>query len=261
LAVPTGPSRVLIESGAPGPEESAIAAEARRRGIAVDAVTRKLADRRALPIDSSTLAVGTVRFIRGALAQLGAAFPVDNTYPHALEPYLERRVWRTTLEHLDVQLVAHPFGLFIKPADRVKRFTGFVVNSSRELGLYGITSRNTPLWCADHVTWLSEWRAYVIGGRVVGLGFASGREDALPSNDVISQAVADLEASTERRAGYALDFGVLDSGRTALIEYNDGFALGLYQIAPNDYFDLLWVRWQELVQNKNPAFGRRLSET
>ena len=48
-------------------------------------------------------------------------------------------------------------------------------------------------------------------------------------------------------AGYAMDFGVTDDGRTLLVEVNDGFALGCYGADPIQYAKLLSARWCELV--------------
>ena len=48
-------------------------------------------------------------------------------------------------------------------------------------------------------------------------------------------------------AGFGIDFGLLSTGETALVEMNDGFALGAYAISARDYTDLLIARWEELM--------------
>ena len=48
-------------------------------------------------------------------------------------------------------------------------------------------------------------------------------------------------------AGYAMDFGVTEDGRTLLVEVNDGYALGCYGADPIQYAKLLSARWCELV--------------
>ena len=47
---------------------------------------------------------------------------------------------------------------------------------------------------------------------------------------------------------YGIDFGVLASGATALVEVNDGWALGLYgrALSARDYYRLLRTRWDQL---------------
>jgi hypothetical protein len=56
-----------------------------------------------------------------------------------------------------------------------------------------------------------------------------------------------LDDSGEAPAGYGIDFGLLSSGETALIELNDGYSLGSYDLDSADYTDLLIARWEELV--------------
>ena len=45
---------------------------------------------------------------------------------------------------------------------------------------------------------------------------------------------------------YCLDVGVLDTGKTALIEINDAFSCGSYSMSAETYGDLLTTRWNEL---------------
>lgn len=62
------------------------------------------------------------------------------------------------------------------------------------------------------------------------------------------QAAVDAYARSGHAPGaYAIDFGVLTTGATALVEANDGYALGAYAIAADAYADLLLRRWQELL--------------
>ena len=45
-----------------------------------------------------------------------------------------------------------------------------------------------------------------------------------------------------------MDFGILSSGETCLVEVNDGYSLGRYDgISGADYTDLLIARWRQLV--------------
>jgi ATP-grasp domain, R2K clade family 2 len=59
-----------------------------------------------------------------------------------------------------------------------------------------------------------------------------------------------LDAAGAAYAGYAIDFGVLSTGETALVEMNDGFALGAYAIDSQDYTDLICARWTELLTQR-----------
>jgi ATP-grasp domain, R2K clade family 3 len=49
-------------------------------------------------------------------------------------------------------------------------------------------------------------------------------------------------------AGFALDVRIIEeTGRTSVVEVNDGYALGRYGLDAEVYFDLLSERWRELV--------------
>ncbi|MEM8604121.1 MAG: ATP-grasp domain-containing protein, partial [Cyanobacteria bacterium P01_H01_bin.121] len=59
-----------------------------------------------------------------------------------------------------------------------------------------------------------------------------------------------LDNAGDSYAGYAIDFGVLTSGQTALVEMNDGFAVGAYGIDSRNYTDMIWARWEQLLSQR-----------
>ena len=68
--------------------------------------------------------------------------------------------------------------------------------------------------------------------------------------DMFSNYLAIKKAVQEYKtapAGYSLDFGLTDTGKTLLIEVNDGYALGSYGLFYIDYAKLLAARWAELT--------------
>ena len=97
------------------------------------------------------------------------------------------------------------------------------------------------------VRWASEHRVYVVRGRVVGIRHYAGDPAISPDEAVVSEAVRALREWGEATAGYGLDLGVLDDGRTALVEWNDGFSLGSYGLDAGSYTELILARWSELV--------------
>jgi hypothetical protein len=64
--------------------------------------------------------------------------------------------------------------MFVKPADRRKRFTGLVVSGPNDLWRLASVSRSLPVQSANVVDWRSEWRAFVNGGTLVGLRHYDG---------------------------------------------------------------------------------------
>ena len=47
--------------------------------------------------------------------------------------------------------------------------------------------------------------------------------------------------------GYAMDVGVLDSGETAVVEVNEGFAIGTYGLPAHATAEVLIARWKQLT--------------
>ncbi|MEM8641728.1 MAG: ATP-grasp domain-containing protein [Cyanobacteria bacterium P01_G01_bin.54] len=245
-------------NGRLGDEEQLVVAELQAQGIPITLYTEKRIRRRQLSLTSQSLVVGDMPCVLGALKQLGISEPAPNDYPASLQDFLYRRVWRSTLQALEDRLrrgVSAP--IFAKPASRRKRFTGCVFESEYDLAqVYGV-SRQEPLLCSEVVSWLSEYRVYVVNSEIRGIDHYAGDEAIAIDRTIVQSAIAQLDAARESYAGYALDFGVLASGQTALIEMNDGFALGAYSIDRRNYTDLLWARWLEL----SSVISRTVSDT
>ncbi len=80
-------------------------------------------------------------------------------------------------------------------------------------------------FCMTHYTYKGDWRKHY-------------------DYKVIENAVNEF---TSAPAGYAVDFGLTDDGRTLLIEVNDGYSLGCYGLMHINYAKLLSARWAELT--------------
>jgi hypothetical protein len=146
--------------------------------------------------------------------------------------------------------------VFFKPLEETKAFSGdlatldwvnFLLYDQR-------IPSDFPVTCSDKVEMLSEYRAYVVEGKVRALCRYRGPSDIVPDLPIIEKAAADLYASEEGNslAGCSIDFAVVQQadGRriTALIEVNEGFALGAYEgLSGKDFVDLLIARWINLT--------------
>jgi hypothetical protein len=232
------------------PEMRDLLQEFAARGVPAETFTIKKLQRRQLPLAPDTLVASSVPAVLGALKQMGVGAPEPDDYPECLSHLLQRRVWRARLGAVvegAYSGLAAP--VFVKPADRLKRFTGAVIGGPKDLWRLEGASRSLPVFCADVVSWRSEWRAFVVRGEVVGLRPYSGELTVPVDAGVVREAVGLLQRSGRARAGYAADFGVLvDTGETALVEVNDGFALGSYGLDRAAYADLTVARWQEMVK-------------
>ena len=226
-------------------ESSLVARSLRNRGVEVELFTPKKIARRALPLAADTFVAGTIPVVQGALKQLGIEVPSPDDYPEALRAYLHRRTWRATLRDVEFGVWEGAPAIFAKPADRLKSFTGRVFRGTDDLYYLGAASRRQVVWCSEVVEWRSEYRVYVLRDTIVSVDPYAGDPAVALDFDVVRGAIADYRAAGAPCA-YAIDFGVLSDGRTALVEANEGYGLGAYVIDADAYTDLLVARWLEL---------------
>ncbi len=196
------------------------------------------------------LPVGSVEFVRRAMSFAGIAEPQNRSYPQQLQPWLHREVKTVRLDELRERS-------FIKPAT-TKLFTGFVFDpaagpdpSSPHDCEQDQVVRSLPgatwVYTSEVVEFLSEWRYYVQDGAILG----GARYDADGADDAPQPSKQVLEACTVAMRGerpFALDVGVLADGRTAVVEVNDGWAIGLYRgaITPTQYLAFLISCWDSI---------------
>ena len=210
------------------------------------------------------LPVGSVEFVQAVMAHLGHPQPQEIGFPSFVEPWLKRSIRATRAGMLGMDIE------FVKPRETIKTFTGFVFDPEQEDAdmdeftreqndIFMALPADAPVWVSEVVSWQSEWRYYIMHGQIIGAGRydADGKTDApIPDQDDVRAAVLAFEASGAP-AGYAMDFGVLSTGETALVEINDGWALGYYtsslasRVSSTEYIELLSARWTEIASQKN----------
>lgn len=202
------------------------------------------------------LPVGSVGFLRAAMRVAGAPEPPNMSYPMVLRRHLHRCVQQRAALEVSGRC-------FVKPVS-TKAFTGFVFDETKacsdypedvqaDLAAFELLRQQDPtsaVWTSEPVSFQCEWRYYIQGGRILGAARydLDGAEGAPPpERRVVEEAVAEMA-----RAGvdhsFALDFGVLAEpapARTALIEANDAWAIGLYgrALTPAQFLGFLWERW------------------
>jgi hypothetical protein len=200
-----------------------------------------------LPLSETTPVIGWVRTVQAALRQLGVPVPPPIDYPEALRPWFGREIERTTLGAVRAP-TAHGGtpGFFVKPVEH-KLFTGFEVTDPDDWEEVRDFPDDTPVWRSSLVHFVSEWRCFVKDQRLVGIRHYYGDSWTLPHKpDVLKM----IRAWDDAPAGCSIDVGVLADGGTALVEVNDGFALGDYGVAAFDYTNLLLARWKQMVKAK-----------
>lgn len=196
---------------------------------------------------------GSVAFVREALRIAGIKEPDNISYPTSALPYLHRSIKK-------VRAGSVLGTWFIKPV-HTKIFTGFVFDSLSKPESYSPHDReqydafmampsDAMVWQSETVVWKSEWRYYVAFDCIIGHArYDDGADDdaEIPDLNIVKNCIASLDFDNT----YSIDFGVLSTGETALVEVNDAWAVGLYieAITSKNYFHFLRDRWSGLFEN------------
>lgn len=240
-------------NGRLGREETLLQECLVERGLPIQLFTPKRIQRRQLPLSASTFIAGGMDSMHGAMQQLKIEIPPPNDYPVSLQPFMRRRTWPSTLGSVERSILDEDHApVFAKPADRRKSFTGRTFASIDDFRVIGDVSRRQTVWCSDVVEWVSEFRVYTIGHEIGHVSLYGGDAAVALDLGTVRAALATFQASGEAPAAYGIDFGVLSTGDTALIEFNDGYSLGAYDVPATVYTDLLLTRWKELVSTLHP---------
>lgn len=212
----------------------------------------KSISRSRVPIDRNSLIVGDIPCMNHAMKQLNITIPIVNTYPKSLSKFLYRKVWLSTIGNLENQFQnGYCRSFFAKPFEKNKKFTGRIFHSESDLSYIDHHSKRTILICSEFVNWVSEFRVYVVNSEIREIAYYAGDEKIKPDKKVIEDAINELDVAGESFAGYGIDFGVLSSGETALVEMNEGYGLGAYEVSYKNYGDLIVARWDELLKNSS----------
>ena len=217
---------------------------------------------------------GEIDVMFHAMKRLGINYSYDD-YPSVLRSYLHRKIWESTLGEVRKRLfndlgneVELGLNWFIKPKDKLKRFTGFVCETIDDLQYCNGAGNQTKIWCSEPVVFTSEFRCYFVKKPVEG-NFPFPKGDPKPfrleckigsfkgetPNSNILGALRLLGSEIQWSPifggdfpkAFALDIGELSNGQVALIEMNDAFSLGLYKGCPEDHYaKCLIARWNEL---------------
>lgn len=159
-------------------------------------------------------------------------------YPPELSDFMYRRV-----EIREIHEVKQ--GEFFKPqASDQKLFRACVKDSSFQSELLlGQIPAGTKVVVADAVKFCSESRVYVCDGEILNICFYKGNPLSQPDVKAIRSMVA---ATKGYASAYGLDVGVLEDGRTALVELNDFCCLGNYGLKAVEYARCIAKRWPEI---------------
>lgn len=205
----------------------------------------------ALMLCPERIVIGGILVVREAFDTIGVPTPPNVDFPDCLKEFLGRKAWEATLKEVRkyVQISEETpsrLPVFIKPKDSQKLFSGHWVTCFADLIKTSSVDSSTPLLVQEIVEFESEWRVYVVKGKIYRCCHYKGDPLLFPDDWAVKRMVALFQESGEAPAAYGIDVGVVN-GQTLLVEVNDGYALGNYGLSSIEYARLLTTRWNELV--------------
>ena len=185
---------------------------------------------------------GYINDVFRGLKVLGKPPPEPVDYPKELEEFLGRSIVRGTLADVR-RRPGH--AMFVKPVEH-KAFAGFVWEGDSESRRRIITHEDTEeVWMSEPLKMISEYRVCILRDELITAQRYKGVWDRVPDRKVVTAAVAKMKGVAP--AAYCLDFAVTDTGKTVLVEMNDGYAFGHYGLHFVHYAKMLSARWHELA--------------
>lgn len=198
-------------------------------------------------INKKTIVVGGINTMRTAIKTQGVIPPaIDN--PHtSLPEYIGRKMMEVSFKGIEEYAEKEQFPFFIKPLEDHKLFTGYVVKSKHDLLQAKLrTQPETKILMSECVDFISEYRCFVLDGKLVGSKNYTGDFRVIPDYDIVENAINDYQ---NQPVAYSIDFGVTSDGRTLLVEMNDAFGLSSYGLNNIIYCKMLEARWDEIMKN------------
>ena len=205
-----------------------------------------------------TVVVGGIPVINWFYDKLGVTNPHLEDYPDELVRHTGRTLTQVTIgwvrEQIQKDLEENQINqYFIKPlAGARKSFTGHIVSRFVDLLKTSCLDDGVIVWYSNVIKFVSEYRAFVHKGKLVGLKHYKGDFRIFPLTHVIDDMI---KAYITAPVAYSLDVGIADPEHhtlhTRLIEVNDSNALGCYGLHPVTYANMIADRWNEVMKNDN----------
>lgn len=204
-----------------------------------------------------TLLAGGVLTVKEALHRGGYSVPKILDLPESLRKWIGREFWKSTLGDIR-ELVSQDSSILpvhVKPFEHNKRFKGMVIGEFKDLIRSSALEDDFEVLVQEKVSFVSEWRGYVLRNRIVNVSHYAGDPLVFPDAGKIKEAFADF---VDRPISCSMDWGITETGETLLVEVNDGYALGNYGIPGHFYTAMIESRWRELIGLDDNFVGEKL---
>lgn len=190
-----------------------------------------------VPPNPTNILVGSVEMCSKWLDRVGFSIP-NQIDPNLFKDFLGRKIWYSDIRDINTKNV------FIKPATKIKAFTGFIVDNPKMIPLWSHQYEGI-VQVQDVIDIVSEYRCYISNNKIIGMKHYSGDPLRFPSRSTILECKEIGDKMNYH--SYVLDFGVLSDGSTILIEPNDAWAIGNYGLDPQQYYLFIRNRWLQMT--------------
>lgn len=189
-------------------------------------------------LNKNGIYVGSIEFMLMVFKKLNIVTKPINI-PDSIKEYCLRDIWYGLKSDIKIPC-------FLKPAEEIKLFTGFLLEKDLDLKLYFPEILDTTkLMFSEPIDIISEWRAFVYKGELVGLTNYNYDFRIFPNVNLIEECIGEYK---DAPISYTIDFAVTKDNKTVLIEVNDFFSCGTYGFSdyclPNMFID----RFRQITQ-------------
>ena len=202
-----------------------------------------------IPVSENDIVVGHIQQCRNYVYKISGKTIPNLDYPTELIPYMKRKFWKSTLG--DIYTLVTETGeidpLFIKTVEQ-KFVTGFVCRNFSDFARNcGGIDYKTEIFVSEVVDFKAEFRTYIHRHEIVNSLRYKGDYDVAPSKKPLDDRLYSLR-DAKMPVAYSIDVGILANGETALVECNDGFALGNYGVYARKYAEMHRDRWYQMIR-------------
>jgi len=147
---------------------------------------------------------------------------------------------------------SHKLPIFIKPYQSVKandlkdsqNYASGVITKESSISFYSGMPDDYLVMTSDVVNFVSEYRCFVNRGEIKGIKWYNGDFKRFIDPTTVELI---MKLYTNSPISYTIDVGLLENGKTTLIECNDGWSVSDYGLEPELYFRFLVDRWKQIV--------------
>ena len=189
-------------------------------------------------------------------AKFGVLNPHVKDYPDCLKPFLGRKIWKDTINSIAQDEKKWSAGWFIKPLQS-KVFTGKVIRSIKDLVGCGAYNIDYEVYCSEALEIKREWRCFVYYDEIIDIRPYTGDWHYNYDSKVVDEILKTFKTWDERPVACSIDIGVIEDGKTILIECNDAYSLGSYGLDDFKYAKLISACWAQLLSREDPFDYRK----